>query len=357
LWECVALGEPGDVVHRAGAAGLDQSMVGIDRFGRVGRRDCRIVEQQHSVVIHREPIGFETEQIIGVAVEDGLCGVALAMDGVGRHGRALRWRSWRSARRAAISPSPCGTPDLTERKAAGAGEGIDERQWRAAPRPLKRAAQAFAIDRHHPGISGGARQPCVKRSRQPAKASGLNEPEHSSFERANSSKSTELSGPHRVAVSAIVSGSRRSCRCAFPRPGSGKSPKQSVNQPIGFPQRRNRQQNPVRPDPQQFKKFKCDSPALSRVPGLRHCLLPQTAAEPIGTSVSAIFFGGSDRRVVILRFAWSRRSHVRHSGPGSGALLHICVAGRGLPTRLFHSLFPNCNASLSQLQAVGELPD
>jgi high-affinity nickel permease len=99
------------------------------------------------------------------------------------------------------------------------------------------------------------------------------------------------------------------------------------------------------------------TPVLSRVPGLRH-RLPQPAAEPIGTTVSAIFFSAvAVVSVVILRFACRGASHVRHSGPGSGSLLHIRVAGRGLLTRPFHSLFPNCNASLSQLQAVGELPD
>jgi hypothetical protein len=44
VWECVALGEPGGVVHGAGAA-VYPSMVGIDRFGGVGCRDCPIVEQ------------------------------------------------------------------------------------------------------------------------------------------------------------------------------------------------------------------------------------------------------------------------------------------------------------------------
>jgi hypothetical protein len=49
VWECVALGEPGGVVHGAGAA-VYPSMVGIDRFGRVGRRDCPIVEQASSYI-------------------------------------------------------------------------------------------------------------------------------------------------------------------------------------------------------------------------------------------------------------------------------------------------------------------
>jgi len=49
------------------------------------------------------------------------------------------------------------------------------------------------------------------------------------------------------------------------------------------------------------------TPVLSRVPGLRH-RLPRPAAEPIGTSVSAIFFSAvAVVSGVILRFAWSRR--------------------------------------------------
>lgn len=58
---------------------------------------------------------------------------------------------------------------------------------------------------------------------------------------------------------------------------------------------------------EQASSYIANHPVLSRVPGLRH-RLPQPAAEPIGTSVSAIFFSAvAVVGVVILRFAWSRR--------------------------------------------------
>ena len=177
--------------------------------------------------------------------------------------RPLRSRRSRRTRSAAISPVPCGTPTrpsarpLADANALTSATGEVERTLaKAQRRPLPSSATGPSPE--------ASDRPAANRVRQVEKAAGSssrnsrenvscegtppsklrNSRRNSSFERANSSKSTQLAAPHSVAESAIVRSSSRSCRRALPRRGSGSSPKQSRNKPIERLQPWRRPQNP-----------------------------------------------------------------------------------------------------------------
>jgi hypothetical protein len=77
--EGVAFGQPGDVGDDPGGSGLDPAVVAIDGLGGAIGPNGPVVQEQHRIVVHREAVRLDAEDVIGLSVENGLSRLALAL--------------------------------------------------------------------------------------------------------------------------------------------------------------------------------------------------------------------------------------------------------------------------------------
>ena len=226
-------------------------MIGVGGDERLDRVRRRIVEERLDVGQHRRPVGLQREQVVAATLQHDLGGLALAVDGVGGDQHSLQVEQAEQLARRADLVSPARHPLLAQHQLRLGGERRHHVQCRSTGRPVERAAQSLAVDRHHasPGLAEdfdeagkAARQRRrVQQPEQPRERVVTWQPilklrnsrKRSSRSRPKSANSAQPSQPQIDAVSEIIRTSRRSCRVAFPVRGSGTSRKIVINDGIG----------------------------------------------------------------------------------------------------------------------------
>lgn len=125
--EAVAPGQPSYVGDDAGLSCLDPAVVGIDRVGGGVGPDGRIVQEENRVVVHREAVRLQAENIVGLLVENGLSRLALTVHRVRRHDPALEVEQVQKRSQGGDLARPGRHAHKAEREARGRREGVHER--------------------------------------------------------------------------------------------------------------------------------------------------------------------------------------------------------------------------------------
>jgi len=159
--------EPVDVMDDGVATGLDAAVIGVDGLAMVGDRGPGVGEIGLDVGEGGGPVGFQGEEIVAAAIEDGLGGLGVAMDRVGGHERPFEVEQFQKIPRRRDLVAAFGHRLLPDDEARLGRKRRHHMQRRGPRGPVEGSPQRLAVDRHHAGSVGAQRlQKTAKTARQ-----------------------------------------------------------------------------------------------------------------------------------------------------------------------------------------------